>query len=221
MGVPDYARTVLNQGPRHRRRRPRPTRSKWAQARAGVKFDYAQGSPRQRLGLMTVRALSTSGSSAGGRRPSTRSSRALRDAGFAAWARDSRDGFDPHIHAILIGLERACRPVRAGRPPSTTTRTQRAHEPSRRPRPVPAQAEGQVVEPEEPAHRPLVPASTEAACRDTARTTRRGKNDPQSASRHRQTSTPSGRFALVPRPARERPVFPAAGALRGGYSHAP
>lgn len=29
--------------------------------------------------------------------------RALRDAGFASWIRDSRDGMDPHIHAILIG----------------------------------------------------------------------------------------------------------------------
>jgi hypothetical protein len=26
--------------------------------------------------------------------------RALRDAGFASWIRDSRDGMDPHIHAI-------------------------------------------------------------------------------------------------------------------------
>lgn len=29
--------------------------------------------------------------------------RALRDAGFASWIRDSRDGMDPHIHAIAIG----------------------------------------------------------------------------------------------------------------------
>lgn len=28
--------------------------------------------------------------------------RALRDAGFAAWIRDGRDGMDPHIHACLI-----------------------------------------------------------------------------------------------------------------------
>lgn len=28
--------------------------------------------------------------------------RALRDAGFASWIRDSRDGMDPHIHAIAI-----------------------------------------------------------------------------------------------------------------------
>ena len=28
--------------------------------------------------------------------------RALRDAGFAAWIRDQRDGMDPHIHACLI-----------------------------------------------------------------------------------------------------------------------
>ena len=27
-------------------------------------------------------------------------SRALKDAGFACWIRDERDGFDPHIHAI-------------------------------------------------------------------------------------------------------------------------
>lgn len=27
-------------------------------------------------------------------------SRALKDAGFACWIRDDRDGFDPHIHAI-------------------------------------------------------------------------------------------------------------------------
>jgi hypothetical protein len=29
--------------------------------------------------------------------------RALRDAGFASWIRDSRDGMGPHIHAIAIG----------------------------------------------------------------------------------------------------------------------
>ncbi len=29
--------------------------------------------------------------------------KALRQAGFAAWSRDSRDGFAPHIHAIAIG----------------------------------------------------------------------------------------------------------------------
>jgi hypothetical protein len=29
--------------------------------------------------------------------------RALRDAGFASWIRDSRDGFDPHIHALACG----------------------------------------------------------------------------------------------------------------------
>lgn len=29
--------------------------------------------------------------------------RALRDAGFASWIRDSRDGMDPHIHAIAVG----------------------------------------------------------------------------------------------------------------------
>lgn len=28
--------------------------------------------------------------------------RALRDAGFASWIRDSRDGMDPHIHAIAL-----------------------------------------------------------------------------------------------------------------------
>lgn len=27
-------------------------------------------------------------------------SQALKDAGFAAWIRDDRDGFDPHIHAL-------------------------------------------------------------------------------------------------------------------------
>jgi hypothetical protein len=29
--------------------------------------------------------------------------RALRDSGFASWIRDSRDGMDPHIHAIALG----------------------------------------------------------------------------------------------------------------------
>ncbi|MBL8935887.1 MAG: peptidoglycan-binding protein [Archangium sp.] len=29
--------------------------------------------------------------------------KALRQAGFAAWSRDSRDGFSPHIHAVAIG----------------------------------------------------------------------------------------------------------------------
>jgi hypothetical protein len=28
--------------------------------------------------------------------------RALRDSGFASWIRDSRDGMDPHIHAIAV-----------------------------------------------------------------------------------------------------------------------
>ena len=33
----------------------------------------------------------------------TRLLRALRDAGFAAWVRDERDGMPPHIHACIFG----------------------------------------------------------------------------------------------------------------------
>lgn len=81
---------------------------KWAQARAGVKFDYAQGgyhhgsvsgSTHDEAGAVDVRVIGW------GSATIDKVVKSLRDAGFAAWHRDSRDGFDPHIHAILIGLK--------------------------------------------------------------------------------------------------------------------
>ena len=108
MSVPNYARTVLNKVRGivvdvHTARA-----LKWAQARAGVKFDYAQGSyhhgtvsgsTHDGAGAVDVRVVGWGPSTI------TKVVRALRDAGFAAWARDSRDGFAPHIHAVLIGLK--------------------------------------------------------------------------------------------------------------------
>lgn len=103
-----YARTILNKARGivvdiHTARA-----LKWAQTRAGVKFDYAQGSyhhgsvsgsTHDEAGAVDVRVIGWS------QKTIDRVVKALRDAGFAAWYRDSRDGFAPHIHAILIGLK--------------------------------------------------------------------------------------------------------------------
>jgi hypothetical protein len=43
--------------------------------------------------------------------------KALRMAGFAAWTRDARDGFAPHIHAVAIG-DRQLSPSAARQVPS-------------------------------------------------------------------------------------------------------
>lgn len=80
----------------------------WAQKRAGVKFDYSQGSyhhgsvsgsTHDEAGAVDLRIQGW------GKTTIDKVVHALRDAGFAAWHRDAQDGFDPHIHAILIGLK--------------------------------------------------------------------------------------------------------------------
>lgn len=78
----------------------------WAEKQLGFVLNFSQGSFRPQTsysgtthcgaGALDIRV--------GGMSAKTiqRLVRTLRDAGFAAWSRDSRDGFPPHVHVILL-----------------------------------------------------------------------------------------------------------------------
>jgi len=77
---------------------------RWAEKRSGVDFNIAQGSFNK--GGVSKSAGTHDGSALDvgmwgvSRKDRIRAVRALKDAGFAAWFRSAKDGWDPHIHAI-------------------------------------------------------------------------------------------------------------------------
>jgi hypothetical protein len=78
----------------------------WAEKQLGFELEFSQGSFRPYTsysgsthtgpGALDARVNGFSSEKI------TRIVKVLRNAGFAAWSRDSRDGFAPHIHMILL-----------------------------------------------------------------------------------------------------------------------